>query len=848
MVLEKGKTKMAEEGKSFATFRLRTYNNASIGAFDSHVIAKEAPLLASDNMSKAKQWLQTCIGGHKNCKEFHRRTINTPQQRPTRVLEITKSTIHLRCNMQNERFDYLVLSYMWGNNHRQQLRLLRSNLKDFQKEIPRAEFEASDVYKEAMRVTLALGYKYLWIDSLNIIQDSPEDWAHEARRMAIVYGNATANLAFLFPPHSPTKPNQRDDPRVWNPCVFRAPSSQTPGIYLEHTKSSFRRDYAPEEKAQDWLVQRSWPLFNRAWTFQEYLLAPRTLLLGHKNLMWQCSEGFYDEILGPITEMHATTLHDPKRRDRGKSRYFPETIHELSALTKKRGSLSEPAVLSFMMDWQNLVDEYRSRKLSFGKDRIVAFAGVARAFSNLGQLTYLAGLWWEVIPIALLWYVDKKMVPLVRRENGLQNGGLPSSVWTTEIEESVVQPELPSWSWFSVPIWRYYQLYFLFGDDELAVRCKSYSEPKLVCWDDVFWAEVKGFRNTYSFGHHLKYGNDGWLGPRYQRRCHCGRVYNYIQAFPSFLNTPTKRFSHELRLASAHPDTDEDNISNSCAMQLPIVTPRFDNANGDGLHLMLDLPTELRCYILELLIIDEQFEAYYTLLEHPEIGEVVRCNFNAQFRAVKQHSNLAAQLQQILTTTVLISAHTNKLRSHELAEFLTSNLVDEKPYVSVDSSSQSVAVLRNYQKYLVDAETLTDQFAKITIGNAAVRYVSGDLRRYGADTLSKVEHHRILRAFLRLQLYIEIRKLYGVKKSLKRKLRGLFSLWTTWEFDEVRSLVEWIKIERSSLPKHYARSIRKLFALVDAHFYNDMAPYVKARPDPMRDRHRRSKLAKKSKR
>jgi hypothetical protein len=86
------------------------------------------------------------------------------------------------------------------------------------------------------------------------------------------------------------------------------------------------------------------------------------------------------------------------------------------------------------------------------------------------------------------------MAPLVRRENGLPNGELPSSVWTTEIGEKVVQPELPSWSWFSVPIWRYYQLYFLFGDDELAVRCKSYSEPKLVCWDDVFWAEVKGFR------------------------------------------------------------------------------------------------------------------------------------------------------------------------------------------------------------------------------------------------------------------------------------------------------------------------------------------------------------------
>ncbi|CAN9254723.1 unnamed protein product [Alternaria alternata] len=283
-------------------------------------------------------------------------------------------------------------------------------------------------------------------------------------------------------------------------------------------------------------------------------------------------------------------------------------------------------------------------------------------------------------------------------------------------------------------------------------------------------------------------------------------------------------------------------------MPLPIVTPGSDNATDDGLHLMLDLPTELRCYILELLIIDGHFEAYNTLLEHPEVREVVRCNFNTQFRAVKRYNNLAGQLQQILTTTALLSAHTNKLRSHELAEFLANNLVDENPHVSVDSSSQAVAVLRKYQTYLIDAETLTDQLAKITIGNAAARYSHEKHPRYGADTLSKVEHHRILRAFLRLQLYIEIRKLYGARRSLKRKLRGLFSLWTTWEFDEVRSLVEWIKIERSSLPKHYAKSIRKLFALVDAHFYNDMAPYVKARPDPMRDRHRRSKYAKKSKR
>ena len=514
----KGEMRSAEDGRGFAIFKFQTFDSefwhvtsltvvdggridTTTGAFNSHITAREAPLLARDNIQKAKQWLNTCLSEHTACRRFHSSTVSNPHQRPTRVLEITPTTIRLRCNMQNERFDYLVLSYMWGTNHEGQLRLLQSNLKAFQKEIPRATLEASDVYKEAIRVTLALGYRYLWIDSLAIIQDSDEDWTYEARRMAIVYGNATANLAFLFPPHSPSAPSRRADPRASNPCILRAPSSHTPGVYTEHTKSSLRRDYDTEEASRDWLVQRNWPLFNRAWTFQEYLLAPRTLLLGHKNLMWQCSEGFWDELLGPIAEAPVTdptttvqvSLHG---KDRGKSRYFPNTIKEINTLAKTN-SLSSPAILSFALNYQNLVNEYRSRRLSFSKDRIVAFAGVARAFSNLGQLTYLAGLWKEILPMTMLWYVDRKAKWLVRLENGIPNGAeMKPSMWTTEIEEEVVQTTspLPSWSWFSVPIWKYYQLHHLFAEDELVVRSKSDSEPHLVRWTDMFFAETKGFK------------------------------------------------------------------------------------------------------------------------------------------------------------------------------------------------------------------------------------------------------------------------------------------------------------------------------------------------------------------
>jgi hypothetical protein len=53
---------------------------------------------------------------------------------------------------------------------------------------------------------------------------------------------------------------------------------------------------------------------------------------------------------------------------------------------------------------------------------------------------------------------------------------------------------VPSWSWFSIPIYRYYQQLFLFSDDELFVRCKNLSNPDLVRWDDIFWAEMESFQ------------------------------------------------------------------------------------------------------------------------------------------------------------------------------------------------------------------------------------------------------------------------------------------------------------------------------------------------------------------
>jgi hypothetical protein len=45
-------------------------------------------------------------------------------------------------------------------------------------------------FQDAVLVTRRLGVKYLWIDSLCIIQDDVEDWQTESGKMADIYSDA----------------------------------------------------------------------------------------------------------------------------------------------------------------------------------------------------------------------------------------------------------------------------------------------------------------------------------------------------------------------------------------------------------------------------------------------------------------------------------------------------------------------------------------------------------------------------------------------------------------------------------------------------------------------------------
>jgi hypothetical protein len=55
--------------------------------------------------------------------------------------------------------------------------------------------ELPKTFRDAVIVCRRLGVRYLWIDSLCIMQDRTSDWLHESDQMHLVYSNSYCNLS-----------------------------------------------------------------------------------------------------------------------------------------------------------------------------------------------------------------------------------------------------------------------------------------------------------------------------------------------------------------------------------------------------------------------------------------------------------------------------------------------------------------------------------------------------------------------------------------------------------------------------------------------------------------------------
>ncbi|KAH8731948.1 heterokaryon incompatibility protein-domain-containing protein [Phaeosphaeriaceae sp. PMI808] len=140
-------------------------------------------------------------------------------------------------------------------------------------------------FQDVMQLTLQLGFRYIWIDSLCIIQDDVEDWEIQSSLMSEIYQDAILTIAAT----SSTGDNEG--------CCPRKVHHHTPDIeislpeYIGTCRIAVRKPLKHWDAAQNAAsILHDFPLLTRGWAFQERLLSPRVLHICEAELVWECRE------------------------------------------------------------------------------------------------------------------------------------------------------------------------------------------------------------------------------------------------------------------------------------------------------------------------------------------------------------------------------------------------------------------------------------------------------------------------------------------------------------------------------------------------------------------------------
>ena len=284
----------------------------------------------------------------------------------------------------------MTLSHCWGTL--KCLTLTTLNYKDLETGFKLIELPKT--FREAIEITRNLGIRYLWIDPLCILQDSHKDWRHEAATMMKVYENSYCNISALGATNSEQG------------CFFKRHPGTVSRITVETDwMNEFNQSYDiyPENFWRQHVDLRT--LNQRAWVFQERLLAPRILHYARGQLFWECLELDACETYPDGLPCRDTVGHNNLDDGGAVSRRWKGV--DLDAEALRRRFALEPSKRSMMYKyWRQLVHLYSWCHLTRVEDRLVAISGLAKRVQSCLDDEYLAGLWKGSLPSELLWCAD----------------------------------------------------------------------------------------------------------------------------------------------------------------------------------------------------------------------------------------------------------------------------------------------------------------------------------------------------------------------------------------------------------------------------------------------------------
>jgi hypothetical protein len=336
-------------------------------------------------------WIKQCELEHDSCR---RSKSKTPWY-PTRLLDVgTQGSKDVKLVPGSQAAaagqKYMTLSHRWGAST--VLKLTAAVITDWANGLPVQSL--SKAFQDFISLARRLNIRYVWIDSLCIIQEGDDgaDWRSEALTMNNVYMHSYCNISAdwgsdtrgLFFPR---------DLRVLDMPVIdvRFKRENTDSIVTEEC-------LLVESDFWEAQVSRS-PLSSRGWVVQERWLSTRNLRFGPREVFFECGqhtlcERFPEKLPNVLCEGDVIL-----KSVFGVSQLFRGPI---------AGSLGQATPGNALYDsWEAILSKYSSCSLTYGSDRLIAFAGIANFFRTMLDDRYIAGLWLRNLLSEMMWFRDR---------------------------------------------------------------------------------------------------------------------------------------------------------------------------------------------------------------------------------------------------------------------------------------------------------------------------------------------------------------------------------------------------------------------------------------------------------
>lgn len=327
--------------------------------------------ISDRSLKRMSSWLRECSQKHSGCdlerqkSRRHNTSIKSlTELRPSRLLDVGDLALpRSKCRLvagTDAKQDYAALSYCWGKTP--QLKTLEGNISSHQADGIKLE-DLPRTISDAIIITRKLGFRYLWVDALCIVQDDLDDWKREGMRMGLTYreafvtivaagsdsstggilierGIASPEVTIIYQPEPRGKQSNTQQKRANRPRTMHI--------------SPYQHNFVTD------VVRSAWN--TRGWTLQERNLSRRLVIFGAGQTFFECREYSLAEDGGDLRNYQG----------------------------KRLGQGVIPQGRSW--DWCLLVQDFTARNLSYVKDRLIAIDGLARFIAEKdAEVGYCAG-------------------------------------------------------------------------------------------------------------------------------------------------------------------------------------------------------------------------------------------------------------------------------------------------------------------------------------------------------------------------------------------------------------------------------------------------------------------------